>query len=101
MSARIAPGWSRVTTRIAAGVLALAAVTAAVAAVGYRQASNVWPGQAADARVHWCGRDYENFGGAPDTWQQMSAQEPFRVRLVAQYPPLGWSRRELFFRRCG
>lgn len=96
MSARIAPGQSRVATRIAVGAVALIVVTAAVLALGYREAYNVWPGQAADARVHWCGRDYENSRGAPLTRRQMSAHEPFPVRLVAHYPPLGWSRQDLF-----
>ncbi len=91
-TSRVTPAWLRVTTWIAAGLLTLIAV----AAVGYREAYNVWPGQAADARIHWCGRNYENFGGAPETWQQLSAQAPFPVRRVARYPPLGWRRQELF-----
>ena len=77
-------------------MLALVVVAAGGFAVWYRQAYNVWPGQGASARVHWCSRDYESFGGLPQTWRQISAQERFPVYAVGQYPPLGWSREELF-----
>jgi hypothetical protein len=53
-------------------------------------------GPGAAARVHWCGRDYESFGSPPRTWPQVTSQEPVPVHAVGQYPPLGWSRRELF-----
>jgi hypothetical protein len=82
--------------RYAAALLAMVVMAAGGAALGYRSTYNVWPGQSASARVHWCGRDYEDFGGAPDTWRQMSAQAPFPVRFVARYPPLAWARQELF-----
>ena len=83
---------TRLPARIAVGILALAVV----AAIWYRQTYKVWPGQEASARVHWCGRDYENFGGPPQTWRQISSQQRLPVRPVGQYPPLGWSRQELF-----
>jgi hypothetical protein len=78
--------------RIAAGLLALAVI----AAIWYRQTYDVWPGQEASARVHWCGRNYENSGGPPKTWQQITSQERPPVRPVGKYPPLGLSRQELF-----
>jgi hypothetical protein len=78
------------------GVLALMVVAAGGIVVWYRQAYNVWPGQEASARVRWCGRDYESFSSAPQTRKQISAQEHFLIRPVGQYPPLGWSRQELF-----
>lgn len=53
-------------------------------------------GPTADARMHWCGRDYESFGGLPRTWKQITVREPAPVHAVGQYPPLGWSRQELF-----
>ena len=78
--------------RIAVGLLALVLI----AAIWYRQTYNVWPGQEASARVHWCGRDYEIVGGPLQTWQQISSQERLPIRPVARYPPLGLSRQELF-----
>ena len=81
--------------RIARGVLALVIVAAGGFAVWYRQTYNVWPGQRASARVHWCGRDYETGGGA-QTWKQIASQERFSIQAVGEYPPLGWSRQELF-----
>ncbi len=80
--------------QVVSGVLTLMVVAAG--GFWYRQAYNVWPGQGASARVHWCGRDYESFGGPPQTWQQITLQEPVPVHAVGQYPPLGWSRQELF-----
>lgn len=77
------------------GALALMVVAAGGGAVWYRQAYNVWPGQGASARVHWCGRDYESVGGAPQTRQQISSREHFLIHRVGQYPPLGWARQEL------
>lgn len=65
-------------------------------AVWYRQAYNVWPGEGASARVHWCGRDYETSGGRPQTWQQITSTAPLPVHAVGWYPPLGFSRQELF-----
>jgi hypothetical protein len=45
--------------------------------------------------VHWCGRDYEYFGGPPETWRQLASQERTPIHAVSQYPPLGWPRQEL------
>jgi hypothetical protein len=78
------------------GALALMIVAAGGFALWYRQAYNVWPGQGASARVHWCGRNYQSSGGAPQTRRQISAREHFLIRPADQYPPLGWSRQELF-----
>jgi hypothetical protein len=86
----------RLWVRAVRGALALMVVAAGGIAVWYRQAYNVWPGQEASARVHWCGRDYESFSSAPQTRQQISSREHFLIRPVGQYPPLGWSRQELF-----
>jgi hypothetical protein len=86
---------ARFAIRVVSGVLALMVVAACGFAVWYRQAYNVWPGQGASARVHWCGRDYESFGGPPLTWQQVTSREPVPVHAVGRYPPLGWSRQEL------
>jgi hypothetical protein len=77
-------------------ILVLLIVAAAGVAVWYRAVYNVWPGQGASARVHWCGRDYESFGGPPRSWRQISVQEPAAIHAVGVYPPLGWSRQELF-----
>jgi hypothetical protein len=88
--------YARLAVRITLGTLALLVVAGAVVALGYRSTYNVWPGQAASARVHWCGRDYENFGGSPLTWSQVSSQGQHPVRPVGRYPPLSWSGQELF-----
>jgi hypothetical protein len=53
----------RLGIRVASGVLALMVVAAGGFAVWYRLTYNVWPGQQAFARVHWCGRNYEPIGG--------------------------------------
>jgi len=71
-------------------------VAAGIFALWYRGTYNVWPGQEASTRVHWCGRDYESFGGTPQTQRQISSQEHFLIRPVGQYPPLAWSPDELF-----
>jgi len=76
--------------------VAVLVVVAAALAFMYRITYNVWPGQAASGRVHWCGRDYENFGGPPLTWSQVSSQVRLPVRSVGKYPPLSWSGQELF-----
>jgi hypothetical protein len=46
--------------------------------------------------VHWCGRDYESFSGAPQTQRQISSREHFVIRPVGQYPLLALSRQQLF-----
>jgi hypothetical protein len=92
VNASMAGHGTHFAARIAAGLLALVLV----AAIWYRQTYNVWPGQGASDRVHWCGRDYESSGGPPKTWQQITSHERLPIRLVGLYPPLGWSRQELF-----
>jgi hypothetical protein len=32
----------------------------------------------------------------PQSWQQITSQERFPIHAVGQYPPLGWSRQDLF-----
>jgi hypothetical protein len=53
-------------------------------------------GQEAFARVHWSGRNDESFGGPPRAWPQTTAQQHYPIRPVGPYPPLAWSRQELF-----
>jgi hypothetical protein len=97
VSALMAGRGARSGIRVASGVLALMVVAAAGFTAWYRQAYNVWPGQGASGRVHWCGRNYESFGGPPRSWPQITSQQPVPVHAVGQYPPLGlWSRQELF-----
>jgi len=84
------------STRLAARILVLMVIAASGITLWYRQTYNVWPGQGAAARVHWCGRDYESFGGPPQTRQQISSRQHFLIRPVGQYPPLALSRQELF-----
>jgi len=62
----------------------------------YRATYNIFPGQDATLRVHWCERDYENDGYAPQTWRQVTAATPYPVRDVGRYPPLGVPGQELF-----
>ena len=62
----------------------------------YRATYNIFPGQDATARVHWCARDYQNFGDPPQTWAQVTARNWYPVRSVGRYPPLGWPAQELF-----
>ena len=83
---------ARFWIRAGSGVLALAIIFAG----WYRWVYNVWPGQGADARVHWCGRIYEDPGGPAQSWRQISPQSPLPIHVVGLYPPLGWSRQELF-----
>jgi hypothetical protein len=81
---------------VAQRALALVVVAAGIFTLWYRQTYNVWPGQAASTRVHWCTRDYESSGNPTQTLRQISAQAHFLLRPVGAYPPLGWSREELF-----
>jgi hypothetical protein len=83
--------WSGVAQRAVALVL----VAAGIFALWYRQTYNVWPGQAASARVHWCGRDYQ-YQGPTQTWRQITSQARWPVRAVGRYPPLGLARQQLF-----
>jgi hypothetical protein len=77
---------ARLGIRVASSVVALLFAGSCGLAVWYRQAYNVWPGQGASARVHWCGRDYESFGGLPRTWQQITVRESAPVHAVGQVP---------------
>jgi hypothetical protein len=96
VSAIMAGRGARLGMMVASGVLALMVVAAGGFAVWYRLAYNVWPGQQASARVHWCGRNYESLGGPPRAWPQITAQQHYPIRPVGPYPPLAWSRQELF-----
>ena len=96
VSSTMALRGTRVPIRVASWLLALVVIVAGGVTLWYRQAYNVWPGQGASARVHWCGRDYENSGGPTMTLRAISAQAPFPVQPVGQYPPLGLSRQQLF-----
>jgi len=62
----------------------------------YRATYNIWPGQDATARVHWCERDYQNFGDPPQTWRQVTARAHWPVRAEGRYPPLGVPGQQLF-----
>jgi hypothetical protein len=96
VSAITARRGGRFWTGVAQRAVALMLVAAGVFALWYRQTYNVWPGQSASARVHWCGRDYESFGGPPQTQRQISSRDHFLIRAVGQYPPLALSRQQLF-----
>jgi hypothetical protein len=87
---------TRFRIRVAQRAAALVVVAAGILTLWYRQAYNVWPGQEASTRIHWCGRDYESSGGTPQTQQQISSQQHFLIRPVGQYPLLAWSPQELF-----
>ena len=65
-------------------------------AAWYRVYYNIWPGQDATARVHWCERDYQNDGGTPETWHQVATGTRFPVRGFGRYPPLGLPGQQLF-----
>jgi hypothetical protein len=84
------------STRIAVRILVLLVIAAGGITLWYRHTYNVWPGQGASARVHWCGRDYESFGGPPQTRQQISSRQHFLIHPVGQYPPLALFRQQLF-----
>jgi hypothetical protein len=95
VSALTARRGQRFWTGVAQRAVALVLVAAGIFALWYRKTYNVWPGQGASARVHWCGRDYESFGGAPQTQRQISSRDHFLIRPVGQYPPLALSRQQL------
>jgi hypothetical protein len=80
---------------IAYSLAALLVVAAGIATLWYRAHYNIWPGQAATARVHWCGRNYQK-DGPPESWHQVTAGASYPVRSVGKYPPLGLTRQELF-----
>jgi len=84
-------GWR---AQVVYGLLVLVIFGAGGFAAWYRSYYNVWPGQEATARVHWCERDYENDGGSPETWRQV--EHGAAVRAFGTYPPLGIPREQLF-----
>jgi len=79
---------------VTSGLLGLAVLAAGIFAVWYRSTYNVWPGERASDRVHWCGRDYDYLGGPAQTWRQISGRAP--ARREGTYPPLAWSPQQLF-----
>ena len=81
---------------VAYSVLTLIIVAAGSVTLWYRTYYNVWPGQDATARVHWCERDYQNDGPPTESWRQVSAESRWPVRGVGRYPPLGFPGQELF-----
>jgi hypothetical protein len=81
---------------VAYSVLALVIVVAGGFTLWYRAYYNIWPGQDATARVHWCERDYQDDGPPAETWRQVSAESRWPVRDVGRYPPLGFPGQELF-----
>jgi hypothetical protein len=81
---------------VAFSVLALIIVAAGGFTLWYRTYYDIWPGQDATARVHWCGRDYQSDGPPAETWRQVSAESRWPVRDVGRYPPLGVPGGELF-----
>lgn len=87
---------ARLRNTVTQRAVALVVVAAGIFALWYRGTYNVWPGQSASTRIHWCGRDYETSGGPPQTLRQISSIDDFLLRPVGQYPPLGRSHQELF-----
>jgi hypothetical protein len=77
-------------------LVAVVIVAAGCFTFWYRATYGVLPGQGDPARVHWCGRDYQDGGGPALTWRQVLAGQPSRVHAVGRYPPLGWPGQELF-----
>ena len=61
----------------------------------YRATYNVFPGQGADAQVHWCSRDYDAAGLPAVSLQQARAGATSPVRVVGAYPPLALHREQL------
>src|SRR5215469_4253950 len=94
VSAVLAARGMRLAIRLGLAFLVMIVVAAGFFLVVYRSTYNVWPGQGASTRVHWCGRDYENSSGATLSWSDVN--QPFPVRFVGQYPPLALSRQPLF-----
>jgi hypothetical protein len=96
MGATTAERRSRLRAEVIYGVVVLAIFTIGGFAAWYRAYYNIWPGQDATARVHWCERDYQNDGGTPETWHQVMAGSRFPVRGFGRYPPLGLPGQQLF-----
>jgi len=81
---------------VAYSVLALIIAAAGGFTLWYRTYYNIWPGQDAAARVHWCERDYQNDGPPAETWRQLSSGSRWPVSDAGRYPPLGLPGQELF-----
>jgi hypothetical protein len=96
VSAIAATRRARLRAHVAYTLLVVILVAAGCFALWYRATYNVFPGQGASSRVHWCERDYQNDGSPAQSWQQISATTRFPIRAVGAYPPLGLSRQELF-----
>jgi hypothetical protein len=96
MGATTAARRSRWRAQVIYGVVVLVIFTVGSFAAWYRVYYNIWPGQDATARVHWCERDYQNDGGTPETWHQVTAESRFPVRGFGRYPPLGLPGQQLF-----
>jgi hypothetical protein len=90
----IATHGSRLRRWTRAAVL-LAVVGAVFFTLWYRTVYNTWPGRSASGRVHWCGRDYE-YQGPPVTRQLAWSQGKALLQAEGAYPPLAWTRDELF-----
>jgi hypothetical protein len=67
----------------------------------YRSHYNVWPGQAADSRVTWCGRHYNGGGGPAESLRQIQATYDASYKVAGGYPPLGLTRSQVVARGCG
>jgi hypothetical protein len=86
----------RFWVNVAYTLLTLVIVAAGFFVAWYRVTYNVWPVQGASSRVHWCERDYETGGGPGQSWQAITTGSRWPIRAVDWYPPLGWSRQQLF-----
>lgn len=67
----------------------LVVIGAGCGAFSYRMTYFVWPGQAAGARMHWCGRDYDGSNGPRVTLAVATAATGSTPELRGSYPPLG------------
>jgi hypothetical protein len=87
----------RAERRQQAIALALIALLFAVGGfiMWYRGTYNVFPGQSADSRVHWCNRDYDSDGVPPQSLRQIEAGATSPVQVVENYPPLALHRDQL------
>jgi hypothetical protein len=96
MNATAAPQRRPLLPTVAYSVLAVIIAATGGFTLWYRTYYNIWPGQDATARVHWCERDYQDDGPPAETWRQVSAESRWPVRDVGRYPPLGFPGQELF-----
>jgi hypothetical protein len=61
VSASTARRGERFWITVAQRAVALVVVAVGILTLWYRQTYNVWPGQEASTRIHWCGRDFQSF----------------------------------------